>query len=94
MDAVPSNNHCFTYGRDTGLVLPKKYEAETYRPDYFVQLENLTLVLMEVKKPDIPEHLKIKDELKLLNMMKLSLNMMMRTNVEDSVVVGLLVQGM
>lgn len=49
-------------------------------------------VIMEVKKEDISGGIKAKDEIKLLSMIKLTLNVMMKANVKNPVVVGLLVQ--
>lgn len=75
--------------------MPHKYTKEKYKPDFLTEVNGLlTPVIMEVKKPEVRKGLKMKDEWKLPSIMKLSLDMMMRANVQDPVVVGLLIQGM
>ncbi|KAG0202545.1 hypothetical protein BGX31_003580, partial [Mortierella sp. GBA43] len=84
-----------TLAIDDYLTLPSKYKKETFKPDHYGSVSGMVgivPVIMEVKKEDISGGIKAKDEIKLLSMIKLTLNVMMKANVKNPVVVGLLVQ--
>ncbi|KAG0200289.1 hypothetical protein BGX31_004093, partial [Mortierella sp. GBA43] len=61
-------------------------------PDYFGAVDNLPVLIAEVKKPGDPESSLLRDRRKLACLMKLSLNMMLNERVSNPTVVGLLFQ--
>jgi hypothetical protein len=69
-----------------------KKKEYTFIPDAQYQERGFPIVIMEAKKPPAANHLAVKDEFKLDNMMKLSLDLMIGHQVENPTVVGLLVQ--
>ncbi|KAF9348966.1 hypothetical protein BGX34_002135 [Mortierella sp. NVP85] len=71
-------------------VLPKKYRRDFYRVDSLGVNGDLSLVMMKMSKRGVNERHRAKDERMLLFSMKVSLDMMMKANVKDPEVVGLL----
>lgn len=71
-----------------------KYYSEDFRPDVqFVFGDGIPLLLLEAKRPLISGHLLLKDERKLLSMMKLSLDRMVKeAMVKDPTVIGMRAQ--
>ncbi|KAI1306114.1 hypothetical protein EDD11_004858 [Mortierella claussenii] len=61
-------------------------------PSFFAMKSYLPLVVAVVKRPGASVEKKEKDRQKVLSMMKISLNMMLRKRVEDPVVIGVVVQ--
>jgi hypothetical protein len=81
-----------TSNRDDFFQLPDIYDQEDLRPDMQYVEDGIPVVLMEAKKPLVDDYLELKDERKLLCMMKISLDMMIERSIKNPAVVGLLVQ--
>ncbi|KAI8346105.1 hypothetical protein B0O80DRAFT_248578 [Mortierella sp. GBAus27b] len=96
LDAVFSGAGFITH-KDDFLPLPEVYrrskgfKREDFKLDSQHRENGFPIVVMEAK-PFTAKHLTLKDELKLCNMVKLSLDLMMDNGVEPPTVVGILVQ--
>lgn len=74
------------------LPTPHGFE-ELYFPDYFAELDNLPLFVVEIKKPSVKDDDLEGDQRKLPCMMKLILNRILEAGVLVPSVVGLLIKG-
>jgi hypothetical protein len=83
--------------REEYLPLPKVYKdkrtngfkKEDFKPDLQFRVDEFPVVIIEAKRPLVANHLV--DEHKLLNMMKLSIDLMSENGIEDPTVVGFLI---
>jgi len=70
-----------------------KYKDEDLRPDGQWIVKDIPILLMEVKKANnVKKYRCNKDALKLPHMMKLSLDLAIKRQIENPTIVGLLVQ--
>ncbi|KAF9211241.1 hypothetical protein BGZ59_008362 [Podila verticillata] len=74
------------------LPTPHGFE-ELYFPDYFAELDNLPLFVVEIKKPNVKDDDLEGDQRKLPCMMKLILNRILEAGVLVPSVIGLLIKG-
>ncbi|KAG0209621.1 hypothetical protein BGX31_002073, partial [Mortierella sp. GBA43] len=97
LDAVFSGAGLITHKKEF-LPLPEVYmtskgfRREDFKPDSQYRENGFPIVVMDAKRPFTANHLTLKDEFKLCNMMKLSLDLMIDNSVEIPTVVGILVQ--
>ncbi|KAF9351227.1 hypothetical protein BGX34_000732, partial [Mortierella sp. NVP85] len=73
--------------------LPKKYRRDFFLLRMFGGYRHLTMMVLKMTKRDVKERHRAKDERELFFSMKVSLDLLMKANVKDPEVVGLLVRG-
>ncbi|KAF9583222.1 hypothetical protein BGW38_009996 [Lunasporangiospora selenospora] len=81
-----------THSSRDSLPTPHGFE-ELYFPDYFAEFDNLSLLVVEIKKPGAVDDDLDDDQLKLPCMMKLALDAILDAGVLEQSVVRLLIRG-
>lgn len=85
--------YLFSFRQHDQLPVLNGYE-EVLQPDFFTEVDQLCFAIMEVKKPNVTMDDIEDDAHKLPCMMKIALNMLVHSNVQDAAVVRFLVSGM
>ncbi|KAF9151472.1 hypothetical protein DFQ26_001226 [Actinomortierella ambigua] len=93
IDAVFGSLKIVQHWQRDQLPVPDGYE-EVLLPDFYAEVSQLCLAVMEVKKPNMAKADIEDDARKLPCMMKIALNMLIHANVQDPTVLGFLVSGM